>query len=574
VNLRRLVVAFACVSLLGGAACSKCGGEGNEADAAANEPLPQAPEKLIADIYFTAPNTSWGKLQRGVGGALGILPAVAGGMVCLAFGIDPTFSQEIDGVAPAYGVLSDDPADPSWAVALKLVDPRRAKMIITDDAGRFTAREGAGFTELVPRGDAGAPTNGLALTRSGYLVVTKSSADLPKLAGYVSRTLPAQKLPEGGIIVDVSRRAIETVLAPKAESLWGVAKEWLHAQDAAGRRSHGGRAPDYGDPEAIVGVLDGAVASRITTLKDLDHVRFVFDIEDEDVVLSATLTPRAGGGPASKWIDGMLVGDANDVLAMPSDSALALTTRDSEPTRAAQAAGFENALETSAGMRLGDAGVQRVKDLSADATKARGDVLGFALGWDEPRVTFLRGAVRDQEAAERAVKAAVELVRNAPFKEMLHVKDVAVAAQDVPQLGKIEVATITREKPDGGAPRMRQALDAGAPPAPKTPGIAWRIEPARIEAAVADDPANALLVSARPAKKLGDEPGVVRATKPLGSDASTIVVAQPLRLDPRRASLPVSPVVLGVGRHDKDAFVRIDIGDGVLRELTRVLMGL
>ena len=102
------LLAFACA-----VSCSKCGHR--EEDPAqtmkvAEAPLP-APDGLLADITMGTPNASWAKLQRGIGGAVGILPASAGGIICTAAGLDPFIAREIDGAAaPIYGVVAGDPA--------------------------------------------------------------------------------------------------------------------------------------------------------------------------------------------------------------------------------------------------------------------------------------------------------------------------------------------------------------------------------------------------------------------------------------------------------------------------------
>ncbi|MCW5834373.1 MAG: hypothetical protein KIS78_18380, partial [Labilithrix sp.] len=66
---------------------------------------------------------------------------------------------------------------------------------------------------------------------------------------------------------------------------------------------------------------------------------------------------------------------------------------------------------------------------------------------------------------------------------------------------------------------------------------------------------------------------LARFTAAVGSDASTVIVAQPLRLDPRRANLPTAPLGIAVGRRGRDAFVRVDVSDALLREAARWQMG-
>lgn len=82
-----------------------------------------------------------------------------------------------------------------------------------------------------------------------------------------------------------------------------------------------------------------------------------------------------------------------------------------------------------------------------------------------------------------------------------------------------------------------------------------------------------LKTGARSDKKLADEPSLKRFTADVGSDATTLILAQPLRLDPKRANLPTAPLGIAIGKKGSDAFFRIDVADGLLREAARWQMG-
>src|SRR6185436_20260995 len=103
--LRVLVAAAFAAGALG---CRKEKAEAGDAVVAAAEPPVPAPEGILGEGIVAAPNGTWGRVQRGVGGALGIMPSTLGGLVCALSGIDPTLGPEIDGVAPAYFTLAGD----------------------------------------------------------------------------------------------------------------------------------------------------------------------------------------------------------------------------------------------------------------------------------------------------------------------------------------------------------------------------------------------------------------------------------------------------------------------------------
>ena len=85
------------------------------------------------------------------------------------------------------------------------------------------------------------------------------------------------------------------------------------------------------------------------------------------------------------------------------------------------------------------------------------------------------------------------------------------------------------------------ARTAAKPAKPSSVGMAWLVDGSGLDLSTGDEPVLTLRHAARPDRKLGDEPAVVKAVGPLGTTASTIMIAQPLRFDPTRANLPVAP---------------------------------
>src|SRR5690606_16948699 len=149
---------------------------------------------------------------------------------------------------------------------------------------------------------------------------------------------------------------------------------------------------------------------------DLERVRFALDVTDDAVHLTSTLTPVAGDGPAKKWVQAMRVGDAAALLGLPARSLVALTMRDTEEDRAAQAAEIEKAIASSLGERLKEPDAKRVHDALDDWTKGRDETLAVAYSTDEPAGTFVTTRARDAEAASRAVRSFVDLTKVSPFK--------------------------------------------------------------------------------------------------------------------------------------------------------------
>jgi hypothetical protein len=573
----------AAAAIAGGVALTRGGGDrASEADAGVVvEPPVPAPDGLLCDLYVAAPNAVWTKLQRGVGGAAGILPATLPGVLILLADLEVTLANELDGTAPMYGAAAGDPADFGLVLAMKLVDPRRARsMLVGDgDAGRFVAREEAGMTVLVPMSSRSTDRRfEVAITKNGYLLLGRRSADLQRLGPYVTRTLPSRTLPAEAAVLEVPRSALQALLKPRLEGAWKEGRSFLLAQDERMRLERG-RAPDFADPAAIVAALDAMLARRIAIVGDLERVRIALDVAEDAAVLTATLAPTSDpASEAKKWIDTMKVGDASPLLELPAVSTLALSTRDSEAERAEQASALEKAVASSLGPRLKEP--EKLREVFDAITKSRDEAIALAVGLEEPAGLFLRARVRDGDAANKAIRGGFELAKIAPFKEMLRAKNVTSSREELPGLGTADVLTLLRDPPMDHKPPpvlFRSAQDAGPPRASGAPigslGVAWLISEGKLSLGAGAEPAVTLKIGARTDKKLADEPSLARFLSAIGNDASTIVVGQPLRLDPKRASLPTSPLAIAVGKKGGDAFVRVEVSAGLLREAARWHMG-
>ena len=158
--------------------------------------------------------------------------------------------------------------------------------------------------------------------------------------------------------------------------------------------------------------------------------------------------------------------------------------------------------------------------------------------------------VRDSEAASKAMTGIVNLAKVDPFKDALHLQGVTSDESST-------TAMFTRVQ------------DAKAKPS----GIAWTVADHTLVAAAGHEPAVTLKISKQPARKLGDEPSLAPFVTAIGADACTVAIAQPFKLDPKRAALPTTPLTIAIGRHGTDAFVRIDVPDPLLREAARSQAG-
>jgi hypothetical protein len=580
-HLVTAVLLAAVVGLLVWKRCDTGGSSSNSSDAGI-EPAAATPGNLLFDLTISSPNSSWTKLQRGVGGAMGILPATLPGMIVAVADLDLLLMNELDGMSPMFGAAAGDATNPSVVLAMKLVDPRRTRTLLVDgDAGVYSGRDvPGGMTILTPvRAQALNREHHFeaAITKNGYLLVGRKLEDLTTLGPYVTRSLASRPVDtSASATIEIPKTALQTALKPKIESAWRDGKQYLLAQDER-MRAEKGRAPDFGDPQSIIATLDSMFGRRMAILSDLEKIKIAIDVLDDAVVVTSTLEPDGKGEAAKSWVKSMKIGDATPVTSLPLVSTLAFASRDDEAERKAQIEQLEKGIVLSAGQRLKDPA--KLHEALEALVKASDESFSIAAGLEEPAGALMKAHIRDADAANKSLRGLIDLTKADPFKEMLHVKEVTTSTEDLPGLGKINVATITRDPPKANEPPLRRG-DAGATQATpgggktKPLGVAWVIDSENnLLVGAGSEPLVTLKVGAKPEKKLADEPSLKRFVTAIGNDASTLIVAQPLRLDPKRANLPIAPLGIAVGRKGNDAFVKIDINDGLLREIARRQMG-
>lgn len=529
-------------------------------------PVP-APDGLVAQAWVRAPDALWGRVQNGVSGAAALMPADVGSVLCAATGLDAAVAPQIDGKASAYVVVADAaPGDAgaraglAWAAAVPLRDGARvASMLLPGDASvaRYTARDEQGM-RVLSRPEHPLPA-AVALADSGakvYLVLARDDADLARLGPYAYRSMPV--LPEPGGTASVVADFAQGALASRATRGWSEARTWLADQDAQQRARHGGRAPDFGDPQAILDAVDAVVTRRLALLSGARSATLEVEAGDGDVTAELRLEPQPGDADAgsSSLVAAITPGDAAPLGDVPADAVLALLVRDTPRARADDARDLEAAITRALGSRAHDDDDRALASAMDAWAAGRGDWLTASLAWGPASAVVLRSPGGD--AAARALGGLVDLAGRPAFAGPLHATfDLgapSVAAAHVDGLTEGRLATFGR----------------------KTQlGVAWGVRDDRL-LAVAAEHADARLAALAAAPRLGDDPRVARALSALGSDASLVVLAEPLRVDPARGASDAarSPAVLAWGRRDGAAWLRLDVGDELLRELVRLQAGL
>jgi hypothetical protein len=527
-------------------------------------PVP-APEGLLFEAWLRAPDAAWARLQHGASGALAILPSTIGQLACGLAGLDSDVAPLVDGRATSLAVVAErGRGDVAWALALPLRDDARAAtVLLSGDAARYSARTERGL-RIVSRVDVPLETS-VALTH-GWLLLARDESALLALGPYATRTLPSKPAPSSSAfaVASASSSALAGPITAAASAEWDDARAWLSARDEEQRSRHGGRAPDFGDPRAILETLDGVVRRRIALLSEARGAKLELDVGDDDVRADLTVAPGEGRPPAESFVDTMHPGDTRPLARAPAESIVALMLRDDAAERDASARALETAVASSLGDRLKHDDARAVHTALEDWARGRGDWLTAALAWGKTRGLWIRTPATDGHATPHAVRELVSLLQRPVFGDpvaaALSLGPASIGSADVPSFGSATVATF----PPRGGPRE-----------PKAPalGVAWGVHDADLLLAIGDAAPQLLAAQATPAATLGDDPVIARAIADLGSDAAFSLVAQPLRLDPARAEVGSAPAVIAVGRRGGDLWARLELADGLLRELVRLGAG-
>jgi hypothetical protein len=510
------------------------------------------PDGVVARAWVNAPDALWAHLQNGVSGALGLMPPNVDGLLAAALSLEPAMAPHVDGQGTAFVVVASDPKTAlgvAWTVALPMKDPDRALplLVARPDAGApFTARAVDDIGVLTPVGRrlpfafAYAP---------GWWLLGSDEAAVLKLGPYAHRTMPTLQAPEG--TASVKAIVAHDALAARLAAAWTEARAFLSDQDREQRMRHNGRPPDLGDPFAILEAMDPVVKRRVDLLAKARATTLTLDAGDDDVRMELRIEPADDDASAPG-----ASGDAAPLAALPADSALALLVRDTPSARADDARELSAAIAKMLGPRVKAADDQAVGDAEDAWAAARGDWLAVALAGGARRAVTLRSP--GGEGASKALRGLVDLAARPAVSALLDrsfdLGHLAVAPAHVDGVTDASMATFGKDGPLS---------------------IAWGLSGGELVAA-ADVHADKRLAEATSGARLGDDARVSRVLDATASGASLVVLAQPLRIDPARATSDSAraPAVVAWGRTSDAAWLEADVADELLREVVRMQIGL
>ncbi|CAN5352022.1 hypothetical protein BH09MYX1_BH09MYX1_10380 [soil metagenome] len=546
---------------IAGVGCDGCGSQATPAqEAAAPLAAVPLPTGVLAEAVLPTPDATWRTVQGTVGGMLSFLAPTFSGLLGATAGA-PGLSGLVETDSPAYVVLGEGQGL-HYAVALR-ANEAAATSWAGSDAG--SSGFGSGFahasgTEAEMKVFEPNTPDGpwIGVPSGNFVVVATSHDDLVRLGPYAFRTLPQAPLPKDPALFHVSHDGVQR-LGALAAARWTDEKGELLAKDEEQRKAHGGRAPDHGDPRALVAAVDRWVGSWLDAGRDMtsaDVSLVPLEGTDRALALALVLAPPAAG-PARALVDAMRPGEMHALEGAPDGVLLAIESRSDAAERARTATDLAKDAEDVFRLSPADRDALAL-DLGAWAD-ARTDEVVFGFGVAPARSLFVRATVKDEAAGG---KAFASLVRRADapsihdvWRNALDVTNVHTAPRSAPGVGAGTLVTLDR-KP-GASPILPQKL-----------GLFYTAQRGELVAAGAEDAPSALSAMLGGGKRLGDDVHVREALARVRGRGAFVVVARPLLV----AAAPRSDTaIFAAGRDGDRAMLRLEATGTLLRELVRLL---
>ena len=492
------------------------------------------PDRLVAEFTLRNPKEAWGAFRSGIGGTVNLLADSPAQVIANAVGVDPGISAALLQDAPIVGLVSSTEGhDPLVVLAVELGNVGK----VLSDAG---APPSSGA--LVPLSSKGAGMR-VAIAKRGYLIVGIGAGatddELQRLSPYLLTKVAVDARRPVVLAGSIANRRTETGLwitgrdalmvegKRNVELNVSAAKTALEDADKRQREAKGGRAPDFGDPEALIAKLVEGKDTLIKLVDQLAQVNAFVGSRDGEFVVDVELDPKPGSEfettvKTSKTCAADAIGDE------PQQSVVAYLVCESESDRK-KSADAQVALVANV---LGNRGGEEKKIIQVLAktwADARGDRLtaSLTLTGEDGRSFRIISPLGRVESADAARAALRDLWKRPLVSDALHAK-----------FGG-------EQKLEGGT----YALSIKRKTAPKELQVIWSTDHNQLLIAGTENVDASKIATLRsPKTKLIDAGTLSRELKLLDKDVLTAVVVQPLLVMVTKQQLTPQASMLSLSR--------------------------
>jgi hypothetical protein len=364
-----------------------------------------APSGLIAELVVPDPRKLWSALKKLGGSRAEFLPSNFELALFSVLDLPPRVAGYVRPDTSVVGVVLAPAAGAPPVLVLAVRTVRGSELVdeLTrgDGAALRAERDGSPVTVLV-----GAKPNPVLGVVDDWLLVGSDTAALRSAGVYLGRGLGARRLSEEPLTIDVNRAALRGPLAASVRERWRVLRQSLSAEDHKARAEKG-RAPDFGDPAAVLGIADGAVGALLELIGSSERLRFVLRPAEQHLELSFSVVPEEKGELASS-LEALEVGPLDPLLDLPQGVVLAALSRSSDEERSVAAERPADALRAVLGPRLAEKDAAPLADALRSFHRGRGAVaVGGILG---DKSLFVEQEARDPKELERGLRGLLRLL--------------------------------------------------------------------------------------------------------------------------------------------------------------------
>jgi hypothetical protein len=281
------------------------------------QPLPPPPASLLAEGVLRHPQATWAVLRPALARRA---PTTFQLAVAEAVGIPPLSAGLVDAERPvALALVDPEPAGDGRLVAgVALTSgPEMLAALTLGASPPFTAQREPGGLALLSR-KVSHDDDLTAAIVGDRLILAADREALTAAGPYVGRVLAPALGPEGEPLeLTFPRSALAGPLPASLRAFVAGSEAVLLKKDEEARRLHGGRAPDFGDPRALVAVLSAYGEALAAVVQSARSIQVVARYTEGAPELRAELTPQ-DDGPARDLAASLPHGSAAELLTLPA----------------------------------------------------------------------------------------------------------------------------------------------------------------------------------------------------------------------------------------------------------------
>lgn len=177
---------------------------------------------------------------------------------------------------------------------------------------------------LLPEAGAGKAASALAVV-DRFVLASPSADALERSAAYVARSLSRRADEARGLWLSTPKAALAGPLRALLAERWSLGRAELEraARELARER---GRAADFAEPAAVLGIVDGAVRELLEVIASSRALSMSVQPFDERLELTLELQPEDAGAALAR-ANALRLGDLDALAALPAESTLAVSWR-------------------------------------------------------------------------------------------------------------------------------------------------------------------------------------------------------------------------------------------------------